>query len=91
MTTSKRTRVDVSLNTVEKTLIDNDVEILGITRAEAIRRRAFNRNTTDENEGDLNKYHRAVAAAAHIAAGQLPPATIEAIAAAVFNAIVTKN
>ena len=90
MTTSKRTRVDVSLNTVEKTLIDNDVEILGITRAEALRRRAFNRNNSSE-EGDLDKYHRAVAAATHIAAGQLPPATIEAIAAAVFNAILTKN
>ena len=90
MTTSKRTRVDVSLNTVEKTLIDNDVEILGITRAEAIRRRAFNRTNSNE-EGDLDKYRRAVAAAAHIAAGQLPPATIEAIAAAVFNAIITKN
>jgi hypothetical protein len=89
MTTSKRTRVDVSLNTVEKTLIDNDVEILGITRAEAIRRRAFNRNANEE--GDLDKYRRAVAAASHIAAGQLPPATIEAIAAAVFNAILAKN
>jgi hypothetical protein len=89
MTTSKRTRVDVSLNTVEKTLIDNDVEILGITRAEALRRRAFNRNNSEE--GDLDKYRRAVAAAAHVAAGQLPPATIEAIAAAVFNAILAKN
>ena len=89
MTTSKRTRVDVSLNTVEKTLIDNDVEILGITRAEALRRRAFNRNNS--TEGDLDKYHRAVAAAAHVAAGQLPPATIEAIAAAVFNAILAKD
>lgn len=89
MTSPKRTRVDVSLNAIEKTLIDNDVEIHGITRAEAIRRRAFNR--TDTETCDLSKYHKAVAAATHITAGQLPPATIEAVAAAVLNAIVSKN
>ena len=86
--TTKRTRVEVSLNAVEKTLIDSDVELLGLTRAEAIRRRAFKSNTED---CDLAKYRKAVAAAAHVAAGQLPPATIEAIAAAVINVLATKN
>ena len=43
MTTTKRVRVEVALNTIEKTIIDNDVEVHGITRAEAIRRRAFDK------------------------------------------------
>ena len=85
MTRSKRVRVDVSLSTIEKTLIDNDVEIYGINRSEAIRRRAF--GDAPKADPTLSAYRSAVQAVAHSAGGQLPPAQIEAIAASVINAI----
>ena len=86
MTTPKRVRVEVALNTIEKTIIDNDVEVLGISRAEAIRRRAFD-NDTEMVDPNLKAYRAAVAAVSRIAGGQIPPTQIEAIAASVLNTL----
>ena len=86
MTATKRVRVEVALNTIEKTIIDNDVEVHGISRAEAIRRRAFD-NAAEKVDPNLEAYRAAVAAVSLVAGGQLPPTQIEAIAASVLNTL----